>query len=57
MDQMSFAWVLSDSIVGWAECTVADQWAHARMNASDVTVGPECLLRAVRDLVLGADRA
>jgi hypothetical protein len=57
MDQMSFTWTLSDSIVGWAECTAADQYTHARVNASDVTGGPEYLLRAVRELVSGAERA
>ena len=48
---------LSDCPVGWAECTVADQNANVLVHASAVTAGPECLLRAVTQLVQGADQA
>jgi hypothetical protein len=36
---------------------VADQNANVLVHASDVTAGPECLLRAVTQLVQGADQA
>ena len=53
-DQLSFGWALREFTTGWAECTIGDQFAVARMNASDLGRGPGHLLRAVTAILLGA---
>jgi hypothetical protein len=51
---MSMTWTLHHH--GWAVCTVADQNAQAQAVASCVTGGPEYLLSAVANIVLGASQ-
>lgn len=48
----SFTWTLREH--GWALCAVTDDEARAEVAVSSVTSGPEQLLAAVTQLVLGA---
>jgi hypothetical protein len=48
---MSFTWTLIHR--GWAECTVTDDQATARVIASCITAAPEDLLAAVARLIAG----
>lgn len=50
---LSFTWTLR--YVGWAFCTIADDHSQARVVASDITFGPEYLLRAVASLADSTD--
>jgi hypothetical protein len=43
--------------LGWAFCTIADDHGQAEVFASDVTGGPEYLLRAVTAIAPGAPTA
>ncbi|MFG1872576.1 hypothetical protein [Micromonospora arborensis] len=55
MAEMSMTWTLHNH--GWAVCQVADQQAEAKAVASYVTNGPEQLLAAVTNVVVGAPSA
>ena len=57
MAGLSFTWTLQFDAVGWAVCTIADGHGQAEASASDVTGGPEYLLRAITSLVRGAAEA
>jgi hypothetical protein len=57
MAGLSFTWTLQFDAVGWAVCTIADEHGQAEASASDVTGGPEYLLRAITSLVRGAAEA
>jgi hypothetical protein len=52
---LTFTWVLRYQ--GWAFCIIADDHGQAEVFASDVTGGPEYLLRAVTAIALGAPTA
>jgi hypothetical protein len=52
MAQMSLTWTLPSH--GWASCTVSDSHAQAHALVSYVIDGPEQLLTAVANVVLGA---
>lgn len=52
---MSLTWTLHHH--GWAVCRVADQETEVEAIASYVTNGPEQLLTAVANIVLGAETA
>ncbi|MEU8575369.1 hypothetical protein [Streptomyces asoensis] len=51
MEHLRLVWVLSGR--GWADCTVSDQHAEAKVTASCITTAPEDLLTAVTRLVVG----
>ena len=55
MAGLSFTWTLRYH--GWAVSTIADDHGQAEAIASDVTGGPEYLLRAVTSIVQGAATA
>src|ERR1700734_1736803 len=55
MAGLSFTWTLRYQ--GWAFCAIADDHGQAEAVASDVTGGPEYLLRAVTSLACGAATA
>jgi hypothetical protein len=55
MAGLSFTWSLRYR--GWAFCALSDEHSQAEAIASDVTGGPEYLLRAVRSIVQGAATA
>ena len=54
MAGLSFIWTLRYR--GWAVCTISDDHSQAEAIASDITGGPEYLLRAVKSVTQGADR-
>jgi len=55
MAGLSFIWTLRYR--GWAVCTISDDHGQAEAIASDVTGGPEYLLRAVKSVTQGAATA
>jgi hypothetical protein len=55
MAGLSFTWTLRYR--GWAFCAISDDHGQAEVRASDVTGGPEHLLRAVRSITQGAATA
>jgi hypothetical protein len=55
MAGLSFTWELRYR--GWAFCTISDDHSQAEAVASDVTGGPEYLLRAVTSIAQGAESA
>jgi hypothetical protein len=55
MAGLSFTWTLRYQ--GWAFCTIADDHGQAEAIASDVTGGPEYLLRAITSIARGAAAA
>lgn len=55
MTGLSFTWALRYR--GWAVCTISDDHGQAEAVASDITGGPEYLLRAVRSVTQGAATA
>lgn len=55
MTGLSFTWKLRYQ--GWAFCTISDDRSLAKASASDLTRGPEDLLRAVTAITQGARTA
>jgi hypothetical protein len=55
MTDLSFTWELRHR--GWALCTISDNHGQAEAIASDVTGGPEYLLRAIASIARGAESA
>ena len=53
MAGLSFIWTLRYR--GWAVCTISDDHSQAEAIASDITGGPEYLLRAVKSVTQGAE--